>query len=354
MNYLQLLLVVIAIVHRGTSTIIYLDNCTYALDYYQHYLNLLWSSNDSRTLHIQAIYSLTSNQSLVPGHIYTYLSQSVALLPFLVQCSYPENLHWQSYLPFTQCSSTISNWFNKKNYESTRTYLNVQNLPSMKNVPLLYTGEYQLLLFNCSFRFNSIVYQLNPNDMFTFRIEYEHAVDDQNVSSCRSCNQRTSVCRENRCACRAGALPVQLSQEKRYCIDTTWNCSYDQQRCLTTRSTTVFSSRDNQQLLMILLATVFAVLLLAISAVILWCLCRKTSKHTFNKKCAHPSDPSIYMIHRHERTPSTISTTDSTKLSDCQPTESSTFSNEYVSTFYDDYPKVITDQTHGEVVLILA
>ena len=351
MNYLQLSLLMIAIVPSQTSAIVYLDNCTYALDVYQQYLNLLWSSDDSRTLHIQAVYSLTSNHSLVPGHIYTYLSQSVALIPFLVQCTYPENLSWQSYLPFTQCSSTISTWSNKKNYESTRTYLNIRTMPSMKNAPLLYTGEYHLLLFNCSFQFKSVTYQLKPTDLFTFRIEYEHAIDEQNVSSCRQCNQRTSLCRKNRCACRTGTLPVKLYQENQYCIDTTSNCTYDLQRCLTAQLTTVFSSRANQRILLLTLILVLAVLFLGVSAAILCCVCRKTSKHTFNKKRAHPSDPSIYMIHRHERTPSTISTTDSMKLSDCQP---STFANEYVSTFYDDYPKIITDQTHGEVVLILA
>jgi hypothetical protein len=60
------------------------------------------------------------------------------------------------------------------------------------------------------------------------------------------------------------------------------------------------------------------------------------------------------MINSHERTPSTISTTDSTKLSDYNHIDHYILANEYVSTFYEEYPKIISDKNNGEVVLILA
>ena len=60
------------------------------------------------------------------------------------------------------------------------------------------------------------------------------------------------------------------------------------------------------------------------------------------------------MINRHERTPSTISTTDSIKLNDYNHIDQHILANEYVSTFYEEYPKIISDKNNGELVLILA
>src|SRR5690349_9491212 len=128
MIYIHISLLLTAITINQASNIIYLENCTYSIDLYKEYLNLIWSSNDSRILHIQAVYSLSSNKSDIPGHIYTYSSQSVALIPFFVQCTSLKNLSFQSYLPFTQCSSTITNILLKKNSESTRTNLNLKQI----------------------------------------------------------------------------------------------------------------------------------------------------------------------------------------------------------------------------------
>ncbi|CAF0943488.1 unnamed protein product [Adineta steineri] len=347
---LHLSLLAITLTFSHASNIIYLENCSYAIDLYKQYLNLLWSSNDSHTVHIQAVYSLSSNNSLIPGHIYTYFSQSVALIPFFVQCKYPENFSVKSYLPFTQCSSTISNIITQPNHESTRTYLNLKSILSMTNVPLIYTGEYNVLLSNCSFQVNSNIYQLNPNDIFLFRIEYENSINT-NIKSCQTCNKRTSICHENKCLCRTGTIPTKLYQNKEYCIDITSNCSYDTQRCLTSKSIHVLNPRSN---LFIFILIIIICLLFIIFLVLLWCLFRNTSKHTFRKEKDYSSNQSIFMINRHERTPSTISTTDSTKLSDFNHIDQYILSNEYVSTFYEEYPKIISDKNNGEVVLILA
>ena len=343
----QFYLLLFIILPSQTSTIIFLGNCTYSIDLYKQYLNLLWSSNDSRTLHIQAVYSYLSNQSFIPGHIYTYSSQNLALIPLFIRCTYPEEIRSRTYLPLTQCSSTISSFSSKKNYESTRTYLNRRNIRGLNEVPLLYTGEYDLLLFNCSFQWNSYLYQFQAKDLFTFRIEYERAINEP----CQSCNRRTSICQENLCICRSGTLPMRLYQTKQFCVDTTINCSLDAQRCLHAVSMQNWNSHMNRWIVIIII--LFALLLLGF-LLIIWCLCRRTSTHTFNKQHEISSDQSIYMIHRHERTPSTISRTNSTKLSDCQPMDPSIFANEYVSTNYEDYPKIISDQNNGEVVLILA
>ncbi|CAF2874598.1 unnamed protein product [Rotaria sp. Silwood2] len=334
------------------STIIYLENCTYSIDLYKQYVNLLWSSNDSHTLHIQAVYSLSSNNSLIPGHIYTYLSQTVALIPFFVRCKYPKNIYSNSYLPFTQCSSTITNFLTKRNYESTRTYLNSKTILSMTNVPLLYTGEYNLLLSNCSFRLNSNIYQLKSNDLFNFRIEYENSINNNNITSCNKCNKRTSICYEKKCLCRSGTIPLKLYRNNEYCIDTTSNCSYDLQRCLNSKSIHILNNNDSNQYILILILLIS--LLFILFLFLLWCLVHNTSKHTLQKEKDLCSNQSIFTINRHERTPSTISTTDSIKLNDYYFIDQHILANEYVSTFYEEYPKIISNKNNTEVVLILA
>ena len=364
----SLLLIVAAVVFSRASSMIHLDNCTFAVDLYQQYLNLLWSSNDSHLLHVQAVHALSSNGSLIPGQIYTHLSQSVALIPFFVRCTYPSRFAFQPYLPFTQCSSTISTLRPTTNYESTRTYLHVKPLVSLNDVPLLYAGEYHLLLSNCSFHLDGNIYQLAPTDLFIFRIEFENSISEQNLSSCHSCNQRTSLCDKSRCLCRSGTLPLTLYQDRQFCVDATVNCSYDSQRCLHARSLPISSSSrsrgNNRASPLILLLSLVISSLLVLFLLLLWCLFRRASTHTFHcdddkMSSSSSTNPSIYMIHRHDRTPSTISTTDSTKLSDFQPMDQHVLANEYVSTFYDDdddgnYPKIIAEQNHGEVILILA
>ncbi|CAF0765853.1 unnamed protein product [Rotaria sordida] len=344
------LIIITSFTLSQASTIIYLENCTYSIEIYKQYLNLLWSSNDSHTLHIQAVYSLSLNNSFIPGHIYTYLSQPVALIPFFIQCKYPKNIYSKSYLPFTQCSSTITNFLTKKNYESTRTYLNLKTILSMTNVPLLYTGEYNLLLSNCSFRFNTNIYQLKPNDLFKFHIEYENSINN-NITSCNKCNKRTSICYEKKCLCRSGTIPLKLYQNNEYCIDTTSNCSYDLQRCLNSKSIHILNNHSNQYILILI---ILISLLFILFLFLLWCLLHNTSKHTLKKEKDLCSNQSIFTINRHERTPSTISTTDSIKLNDYNYTDQQFFANEYVSTFYEEYPKIISNKNNAEVVLILA
>ena len=348
--YLSFLLVFLIDLSRETP-IIYLDDCTYSIDLYSEYLNVIWSSNDSRTLHIQAVYSLTSNRSLIPGHIYTYLSQSVALIPFFVQCKSTKDLFQNSYLPFTRCSSTITNVLTKKNYESTRTNLNLKQIFSLTHVPLLYTGEYNLLLSNCSFRFDSKLYQLKSNEIFRFRIEYEKPINE-NVTSCQTCNQRTSICEFNQCRCRSGTMPIKLSQNKEFCVDTTRNCSLDTQRCLYSDSQIRIKTQSNDFLW--ILFVIFG-LLFIFFVLLLFCLYYHcSSKRVLQKEKTHSSNQSIFMINRHERTPSTISTTDSIKLNDYNHLDQHILANEYVSTFYEDYPKIISDRNNGDLVLILA
>ncbi|UJR37015.1 hypothetical protein I4U23_029722 [Adineta vaga] len=348
---LDLYLLAMFLTLSQASNIIYLENCTYAIDLYKQYLNLLWSSNDAHTVHIQAVYSLSSNQTLIPGHIYTYLSQSVALIPFFVRCTYPEDFSSKSYLPFTQCSSTITNFLTKSNHESTRTYLKLKPMLRMSQVPLIYTGEYNLLLSNCSFQMKSNIYQLMPYDIFTFRIDYESSLDT-NVTSCSTCNQRTTLCNANKCLCRPGTIPWKLYQNKEYCIDITSNCSYDSQRCFTSQSNLILTNRSTTFLLILISIICFLIILLIF---LFWCLFRNTSMtHTFQKQKDHSSNQSIFMINRHERTPSTISTSDSTKLSDFNQIDQYILTNEYVSTFYEEYPKILSDKNNGEVVLILA
>jgi hypothetical protein len=317
MIYIYILLLITAI-SISQSNIIYLENCTYSIDLYKEYLNLLWSSNDSRTLHIQAIYSLSSNKSLIPGHIYTYSSQSVALIPFFIQCKSFKN---RSYLPFTQCSSTITNIFFKKNYESTRTNLNLKKILSMNNVPLLYLGEYYLILSNCSFQLNSTIYQLKSNEIFSFRIEYESSI----LSDCYSCNRRTSLCYEKTCRCRSGTIPLKLIENKQFCIDITRNCTLDSQRCLYSK---LLNNNYSNELILLLIILISFVLILFLS--LLWCLYRNS-----NEKRKH-----FYLnqsIDKHERTSSTISTVDSIKL-----------------TVENQYPRIIGEQNNGEIVFILA
>jgi len=332
------------------SNIIYLDNCTYSIDLYKQYLNLLWSSNDFHTINIQAIYSLSLKNSFLPGHIYTYLSQTVALIPLFIQCKYPENIYSKSYLPFTQCSSTITNFLTKKNYESTRTYLNIKTILSLTNVPLLYTGEYNLILSNCSFQYNSNIYQLKSNDIFKFRIEYEKSINN-NITSCQTCNKRTSICQDKKCLCRSGTIPLKLFENKEYCVDITSNCSHDFQRCLNSKSINILNNHSNEFIFILIL---LISLLFIIFICLLWCLYRNTSKHIFKKEKELSSNQSIFMINRHERTPSTISTTDSIKLNDYNHIDQHILANEYVSTFYEEYPRIISDKNNGDLVLILA
>jgi hypothetical protein len=221
----------------------------------------------------------------------------------------------------------------------------------MTNVPLLYTGEYNLLLSNCSFRSNSNIYQLKSNDIFTFRIEYENAINN-NATSCHTCNKRTSICQENKCVCRSGTIPLKLYQNKQFCIDITSNCSYDLQRCLNSKSINLFNTNYSNQFILLLILIISV--LLIVFLILLWCLYRNTSKHVFLNEKDNSSNQSIFMINRHDRTPSTISTTDSIKLNDYNHIDQHILANEYVSTFYEDYPKIISDKNNGEVVLILA
>lgn len=332
------------------STVIYLEDCTYSINLYKQYLNLLWSSNDSHVLYVQAIRSLSSNNTLVPGHIYTHLSQAVALIPFFVQCKYPHNIYSKSYLPFTQCSSTITNFLTKKNYESTRTNLHLKTILSMSNVPLLYAGEYNLLLSNCSFYFNSNIYRLKSSDIFKLRIEFESPINT-NVTTCNKCNKRTSICYDKQCLCRPGTTSFKLHEDNEYCIDTTANCSYDSQRCFPSKQMHMFNNRSNQYILM--LALLIALLFL-LFFFLLWFLLRHTYEHTFEIEKDHSSNPSIFTINRHERTPSTISTTDSVKLNDYNSIDQQILANEYVSPFYEEYPKILSNTTNSEYVLILA
>lgn len=350
------LVVFLLILSSQVSGMIYLNNCTFALHFYQQYLNLLYASNDSHTVHLQAIYSYPSNHSFIPGHIYNYQTQSVALIPLFIHCKSPSLFAQIDYLPFTQCSSTISTVLRKRNYEPTRTYLNLQAILSLRDVPLLYAGEYNLLLSNCSFRWNSTIYQLTSNDFFSFHIQYERAIAD---ASCQSCNQRTSICHEQQCVCRPGASPIQLFEQKQFCLDTTTNCSLDPHRCLNSRSTSIRSSSSSllsrSKLIILIFSLILGSILLLLSLTwVIYFFRRKTSTHTFHKHQDPPSDHSIYIIHRHERTPSMVSTSDSTKCSDFPSTDSS-FIHDYVSRFDDDYPRVLAEQhTIGDVVLIYA
>lgn len=329
------------------SEIIHLEGCQYSMDLYREYLNLLESSNDSHLLHIQAIYSFSSKTTLIPGHIYTSSFQSVALIPLFIRCQSPEKIVWKSYLPFTQCSATITNRIERKNYESTRTYLTLKNLLSLTNVPVLYTGEYNLILSNCSFRYQSNIYQLKSNEIFQFRIEYEKSITD-NLTSCQTCNSRTSICEDKQCICRKGTIPLKLHENREFCVDTTSNCSFDPQRCL--NSLTTQSSNLFLYILIACITCLFIILL-----VLLWCLFRKRSRHILTKDSDLSSNPSIFTIDRHERTPSTISTTDSIKFNDRHlQLDQHILANEYVSTFYEEYPKIISDRNNADLVLILA
>lgn len=332
------------------SPIIFLENCKYSIDLYEKYSNILWSSNDSHTVHIQAVYSLSSNKSLIPGHIYAYSSQIVALIPFFIQCKYPDHIASKLYLPFAQCSATITNFLTKKNYESTRTYLNLKTILSMTNVPLLYTGEYDLLLSNCSFHLNGNTYQLKPNDLFKFHIEYESSIND-NITSCTKCNQRTSICHDKKCQCRSGTIPYKLHQNKEYCIDTTSNCSYDLQRCLKPEPIRIIYHDSNKYIIILIISTSA---LLIVFLFLLWYLFHHSFKEKFESGGYPYSPKSIFTINRHERTPSTISTTDSIKLNDYNCIDQHILANEYVSTFYEEYPKIISDKHNTDLVFILA
>lgn len=312
----SILLTIIVIV-QASSNIRYLENCTYSLELYKEYLNVLWSSNDSRTLHIQASYSLSSSSSS-PGQISTISSQSLALIPFLIQCqTFPR----QSFLPFTQCSSTITNELWRKNSEFTRTQLNLQTMFSMYNVPSLYLGEYHLILFNCSFHSNStMIYRLKSDEFFAFRIEYETPVR----SNCQSCNRRTSICYENICRCRSGTVPVALRENEQFCVDITRNCSLDGQRCLYNKS---IEKNYSNELIFLLLILIGLILVLFVG---LFCYFYRYSKE---RKTEEDCDSSM---DKHQRTPSTISTIDSIKLTVEHP-----------------YPKIIGEEKNGEIVYIL-
>ncbi|CAF1100536.1 unnamed protein product [Adineta ricciae] len=318
-------LLFIGILHCQASNFVYLENCKYALDLYKENLNVLWSSDDSRTLHIQAIYSLSSNDSSQPGQIYTYSSQSLALIPFFIQCSLPNSFSLKSYLPFTQCSSTITNFSSKKNYESTRTHLNIKSILSMTNVPLLYIGEHYLILSNCSFQWNSTTYRLKSNEIFSFRIEFESPISSQ----CSSCNRHTSICHNQVCQCRSGALPIKLYQDKQFCIDMTRDCTLDSHRCLYSHA--VKTSALNQLLLILI---VLIVLVFGLILSLLWYLFRYRNEKSRKE---FSSNQSIFTIDPYERTPSTISTTDSIRFG-----------------LDHEYPKIIGEDNNGETIFILA
>jgi hypothetical protein len=334
-----------------TSTIIEMENCTFAIELYRKYFNLLWSSDDARTLRLQAIYSLTSNQSLLPGQIYSHLSQSVASIPFIVRCtSSTSDLLSTSFLPFTQCSSTVNNLLAKKNYESTRTYLNLQSVLSMLDMPVLYIGQSNLLLSNCSFQYNSFTYRLKSTEIFTLQIEYESSLR----SSCHSCNQRTSLCQDGTCQCRSGTIPLKLHRNEQYCIDVTRNCSWDSQRCLHTKSLTI-SPVNTYVMIVFAILMSFICCLASIVLVLLW----YSSRSACRSKQQFDSNQSIYSIDKHERTPSTISTIDSLKYHELH---SLNFLDEYIRQYHDDndynhhhhrYPKIIGDENNADIVLIL-
>lgn len=320
-----LLVVVVVLVLGQASAVVYLENCTYALDLYKEYLNVLWSSDDSRTIDIQAIYSLSANESSLPGQIYTYSSQSLALIPLFVRCASPNELAGRPFLPFAQCSSAITNFSTKKNYESSRTHLNIKSMLGMTNVPLLYIGEHYLILSNCSFQWNSSVYRLQSSEVFSFRVVYESAMS----SPCVSCNRRTSVCHEKTCQCRAGAIPLKLHQDRQFCIDITRDCSLDARRCL--YSDSVKADRFNE-LALILAVSIGLVVVLFLS--LLWYLLRR--KRDQHRK-EFSSNQSIFTIDQYERTPSTISTTDSIRFA-----------------LDHEYPKIIGEDNNGETIFILA
>lgn len=307
------------------SNVVYLENCTYSIDLYKQYLNILWSSNDSRTLHIQAVYSLPSNKSLIPGHIYTYSSRSVAVIPFFVQCLSAANLSSNVYIPFTQCSSTITNLLLKKNHESTRTNLHLKSILSMSDVPILYIGEYYLILSNCSFKSNSTIYKLKSNEIFSFRIDYESSV----LNDCHSCNLRTSVCYERKCLCKPGTRAFKLYQDKQYCIDVSKNCSMDSQRCSYSKS---IPNYPIHELIIILIVLISFVLVLFI--LFIWYLfynAKQNVKEVYSKQ-------SIFIVDKNEQqTPSTLSSIDSMKFN-----------------IDDEYPRIIGETNNGEILFILA
>ena len=341
MIWTSLSLLLIGLSTIRTSTVVHLENCTYAVDLYREHLNLLWASDDARTVHIQAIYSLpSSNQTFLPGHITSHASPSVALIPFFVRCTSPSMFISTSYLPFGQCASTRTTILAKKNYESTRTHLNVRSILSLDDVPLLYLTESNLLLSDCSFRSGSTVYQLKTNEIFSFRIEYESALS----TNCQSCNQRTATCDEQTCQCRSGAIPLKLHHNHYYCIDVTQDCSLDPQRCLHTKS---LPRRRSDPFLFLVLLSILLGCLFCLLLVLLWCLVHYRKPN--EKEC--DSNQSIYTVEKHERTPSTISTTDSLKGHGHWPCM---LTNEYVSQFYEDYPRIIGEENNGEIVLILA
>jgi hypothetical protein len=187
----------------------------------------------------------------------------------------------------------------------------------MKNVPLLYLEERHVLLSNCSFQVNSTIYQLKSTEIFSFRIEYESSI----LSDCSSCNRRTSICYAKTCRCRTGTIPLKLFPNKQFCVDITRNCTLDSQRCLYSKSLDKIYSNELILLLIILISFVFILFLS-----LLWYLYRNPDQ---NKK-------KIFSRDEHQRTPSTISTIDSIKL-----------------TVEDQYPKIIGEQNNGEIVYIL-
>ncbi|CAF0948383.1 unnamed protein product [Rotaria sordida] len=323
---IQIYIIIIGMTLSQASNIVYLENCTYSVDLYKEYLNMLWSSNDSRTLHIQAVYSLSSNKSLIPGHIYTYSSRLVAVIPFFVQCISTKNLPSTLYLPFTQCSSTIKNYILQKNSESTRTNLNLKTILTMNNVPLLYIGEYNLLLSNCSFQYNSTIYKLKSNEIFSFRIEYESSI----LTNCYSCNQRTSICYDKTCRCKSGTLPIKLYHDKQYCIDITKNCTIDSQRCLYSKS--LRNNNYFNELIFILILLISFVFILFV--LLIWYLFRNL-KQNIEKDI--DSNQSIFIIDKHEQTISTLSSIDSMNLN-----------------IENEYPKIIGEKNNGEILFILA
>jgi len=191
----------------------------------------------------------------------------------------------------------------------------------MSNVPLLYLGEYQLILSNCSFQLNSTIYQLKSNEIFSFRIEYESSI----LSDCYSCNRRTSLCYEKTCRCRSGTIPLKLIKNKQFCIDITRNCTLDSQRCLYSK---LLNNNYSNELILLLIILISFVLILFLS--LLWCLYRNSNEKRKNFYLNQSLD-------KHERTSSTISTVDSIKL-----------------TIENQYPRIIGEQNNGEIVFILA
>ena len=202
--------------------------------------------------------------------------------------------------PFSVYKTFINNnkFLLKKNYESTRANFNLKTILTMNNIPLIYIGEYYLILSNCSFQLNSTIYKLKSNEIFSFRIEYESSIQ----TNCYSCNRRTSMCCEKTCQCRFGTISIKLYQNTRFCIDIIHDCVLNSQRCLYSRSLRTNPTNEFIFILLVLISFVFVWFLS-----LLWFLHRYINQTKQNNS----SNQSLFVVDKHERTSSTLSTSDS-------------------------------------------